>query len=106
MSRPASWLILSCALVVGAAATADSAVAQERPLNLSIPKEVSGRGYFGPAVPERLALDNAGGGGSASAQAGAARGGGMPFGAGYEARRGIGSGLGGLMGGGVGRGRR
>jgi hypothetical protein len=106
MSRPASWLILSCVLVGGAAATADSAVAQERPLNLSIPKEAAGRGYFGPAAPERLALDNAGGGGAASAQAGEARGGGMPFGAGYEARRGAGGGLGGPMGGGAGRGRR
>ena len=106
MSRPASWLILSFVFVVGAAAMADPAAAQERPLNLSIPKEASGRGYFGPAVPERLALDNASGGGSASAQAGEARGGGMPFGAGYEARRGAGGGLGGPMGGGAGRGRR
>lgn len=79
--------------------------AQERPLNLSIPKEASGRGYFGPVVPDRPALDNSGAGGPASVQA-EARGGGMPFGAGYEARRGIGGGLGGPMGGGAGRGRR
>jgi hypothetical protein len=105
MSRPASWLILSCMLVAGCAAMAAPVAAQERPLNLSIPKETSGRGYFGPVMPERLALDNASGGGPASAQV-EARGGGMPFGAGYEARRGIGGSLGGPMGGGAGRGRR
>ncbi len=100
MSRPASWLILSCMLVAGCAAMAAPVAAQERPLNLSIPKEASGRGYFGPVAPERPALENTGAGGSASAQVEAR--GGMPFGTGYEARRGIGS----PMGGGLGRGRR
>ena len=100
MSRPVSWLILSCMLVVGCAAMVGLAAAQERPLNLSIPKEASGRGYFGPVAPERPALENTGAGGSASAQVEAR--GGMPFGTGYEARRGIGS----PMGGGLGRGRR
>ena len=104
MSRPASWLILSCMLVAGCAAIAAPVAAQERPLNLSIPKEASGRGYFGPVAPERPALENTGAGGSASAQVEAR--GGMPFGTGYEARRGIGSGLGSPMGGGLGRGRR
>jgi hypothetical protein len=105
MSRPASWLILSCMLVAGCAAMAAPAAAQERPLNLSIPKEALGGGISAPPRRNGLPWITPGGGGSASAQAGEARGGGMPFGAGYEARRGIGGGLGGPMGG-AGRGRR
>ena len=79
--------------------------APERPLNLSMPRDVTPRGGFGAAAAERFAPEGV----RAAVGDAAEPRGGMPFGSGYEARRSRGEGFGGAPGGhpgGMGQGRR
>ena len=112
MPRLTSWLVLVCAGAVagsGALAAGEASGApgrgedHDRPLNLSIPREGTGRSHFGIGPQERPDLSQRRsdafeppGSGSAS------RGSGMPFGTSYEARRG----MPGATAGGMGHGRR
>lgn len=105
MSRSARRLFLACMFVVVCVGAARAVPAPERPLNLSMPRDVTPREGFGAAAAERFAPEGV----RAAVGDAAEPRGGMPFGSGYEARRSRGEGFGGAPGGhprGMGQGRR
>lgn len=105
MSRSARRLFLACMFVAVCVGAARAVPAPERPLNLSMPRDVTPRGGFGAAAAERFAPEGV----RAAVGDAAEPRGGMPFGSGYEARRSRGGGFGGAPGGhpgGMGQGRR
>ena len=108
MPKLTSWLALVCAGALAGASTLAAGEASglvgrgedpERPLNLSIPREGAGRSYFGTGRQERPDADSRRSEAFESpGSGGAPRGFGMPFGTGYEARRGMPGGAGEGMG--------